>query len=167
MDEHKPVILDQTDTLSTMSGQHFRAGVVVVVRHPDGRQVLAFERVDAAGSWQLPQGGLEQGEEPIVAAWRELMEETGLGEGDVMARAEYPDWVAYEWPGDVIRDHGRDGKRRGQVQKWFVFDALRADIEPSPDGSEFVAWKWVDPDWLVANIVEWRRGAYERVLGSL
>jgi putative (di)nucleoside polyphosphate hydrolase len=153
--------------LNGVSGQHFRAGVVIVIRHPDGRQVLAFERADNGGSWQLPQGGLEQGEEPIVAAWRELMEETGLAESDVIARAEYPDWVAYEWPADVMRDHGRDGKRRGQVHKWFLFDALNAEIAPTPDGSEFVAWKWVDPDWLAANIVEWRRDAYERVLSSL
>ncbi len=149
-----------------MSGQHFRAGVVIVVRHPDHRQVLAFERGDSPGSWQFPQGGLEQGEEPIVGAWRELMEETGLGEADVVARAEYPEWVAYEWPAEVIRENGRNGRRRGQVQKWFFFDALRADIAPSPDGREFVAWRWVDPDWLVANIADWRRGAYERVLGS-
>ena len=79
------------------------------------------------------------GEEPIAAAWRELKEETGLGEADVIARVEYPEWVAYEWPPDVIRDHGHDGKRRGQVQKWFLFDALHADITPTPDGSEFVA----------------------------
>jgi putative (di)nucleoside polyphosphate hydrolase len=150
-----------------MSGQHFRAGVVIVVRHPDLRQVLAFERADAAESWQLPQGGLEQGEEPIVGAWRELMEETGLGEADVIARAEYPEWVAYEWPQDVIDEHGRGGKRRGQVQKWFLFDALSESIEPTPDGSEFVAWRWVERDWLVGNIVEWRRAAYERVLGTL
>ncbi len=115
----------------------------------------------------MPQGGLEQGEEPINAAWRELMEETGLGEADVIARVEFPEWVAYEWPDDVIREHGHDGRRRGQVQKWFLFDALRADIAPSPDGSEFVAWRWVDPTWLIANIVEWRRAAYERVLGTL
>ncbi len=149
-----------------MSGQHFRAGVVIVVRHPDRRQVLAFERGDSPGSWQFPQGGLEQGEEPIVGAWRELMEETGLGEADVVARAEHPEWVAYEWPAEVIRESGRNGRRRGQVQKWFFFDARSADIAPSPDGREFVAWRWVDPDWLVAHVADWRRGAYERVLGS-
>ena len=150
-----------------MSGQHFRAGVVIVIRHPDRRRVLAFERADSAGSWQFPQGGLQQGEEPIVGAWRELMEETGLGEADVVAHAEYPEWVAYEWPEEVIRESGRNGRRRGQVQKWFLFDALDAGITPVPDGREFVAWRWVDPDWLVANVTEWRRAAYQRVLGSL
>jgi putative (di)nucleoside polyphosphate hydrolase len=140
---------------------------VIVVRHPDLRRIMAFERADVPGSWQLPQGGLHKGEEPIVGAWRELMEETGLGEADVVARVEYPEWVAYEWPEDVIRARGSDGKRRGQVQKWFLFDALSADITPNPDGREFVAWRWVEREWLAANIVEWRRSAYERVLGSL
>src|SRR4249919_3103591 len=117
-----------------MSGQHFRAGVVIVIRHPDRRRVLAFERADSADSWQFPQGGLQQGEEPIVGAWRELMEETGLGEADVVAHAEYPEWVAYEWPEEVIRESGHNGRRRGQVQKWFLFDALNAGITPVPDG---------------------------------
>lgn len=147
--------------------QHFRAGVVIVVRHPDGRRVLAFERSDAAGSWQLPQGGLDTAEEPVEGAWRELMEETGLGEDHVVARAEYPDWVAYEWPADIMREHGKDGKRRGQVQKWFLFDALDAEVEPTPDGSEFVAWQWVEPDWLIAHVPDWRRDAYARVLSTL
>jgi putative (di)nucleoside polyphosphate hydrolase len=147
--------------------QHFRAGVVIVVRHPDGRQLLAFERSDSPDSWQLPQGGLDTGEEPIEGAWRELFEETGLGEEHVIARAEYPDWVAYEWPVDIMRVHGKDGKRRGQVQKWFLFDALHADIEPTPDGSEFVAWRWVEPEWLIAQVLDWRRPAYERVLRTL
>jgi putative (di)nucleoside polyphosphate hydrolase len=150
-----------------MGGQHFRAGVVIVVRHPDRRRVLAFERSDAADSWQLPQGGLDTGEEPIEGAWRELFEETGLNDHHVIARAEYPDWIAYEWPSEIMREHGKDGKRRGQVQKWFLFDALSPDIEPTPDGSEFVAWKWVEPEWLIAQVLDWRRPAYERVLLTL
>lgn len=147
-----------------MAGQHFRAGVVVVVRHPDRRRVLAFERADAAGSWQLPQGGIEPGEEPVEAAWRELHEETGLGEAEVIARAEYPEWVAYEWPADLRTG---DGRRRGQVQRWFLFDALDGAVEPRPDGSEFVAWQWVEPTWLIDHVIEWRRPAYRRVLESL
>jgi putative (di)nucleoside polyphosphate hydrolase len=154
-------------TVNWVSGQHFRAGVVVVVRHPNLREILAFERADTAGSWQLPQGGLWRGEEPIAGAWRELMEETGLGEADVIARAEYPEWVTYEWPEEVRRESGRDGKRRGQVQRWFLFEALHGDIAPNPDGSEFVAWKWVEPGWLMANVIDFRRPAYERVLGTL
>lgn len=153
--------------MAGVSGQHFRAGVVIVVRHPNLRDIMAFERADVAGTWQLPQGGLEQGEEPINAAWRELMEETGLGKNDVVARVEFPEWVAYEWPADVIRLHGRDGRRRGQIQRWFVFDALHPDVAATPDGSEFVSWKWVEPKWLIDNVVDFRRPAYQRVLGTL
>jgi putative (di)nucleoside polyphosphate hydrolase len=140
---------------------------VIVVRHPNLSEILAFERAEVAGSWQLPQGGLLRGEEPIAGAWRELMEETGLGEKDVVARVEYPEWVAYEWPEAVRLVHGRDGRRRGQVQKWFIFDALHADITPSPDGSEFVDWRWVEPSWMIENVVDFRRPAYQRVLGTL
>ena len=132
---------------------------MIVIRHPDLQRVLAFERADAADSWQLPQGGLETGEEPIEGAWRELEEETGLTEEHVIARAEYPDWVAYEWPLEIMREHGKDGRRRGQVQKWFLFDALSPDIVPTPDGSEFVAWRWVEPRCLIEQVLDWRRPA--------
>jgi putative (di)nucleoside polyphosphate hydrolase len=115
-----------------MAAQHFRAGVVIVVRHPDLRRVMAFERSDTAGSWQLPQGGLIDDEEPVEAAWRELFEETGMDERHVVARAEYPEWVAYEWPRDYAgkgrtpgQSDDRRGRRRGQVQKWFLFDVVR------------------------------------------
>jgi putative (di)nucleoside polyphosphate hydrolase len=157
-----------------MAAQHFRAGVVIVVRHPDLRRVMAFERSDAAGSWQLPQGGLIDDEEPVEAAWRELFEETGMDERHVVARAEYPEWVAYEWPRDYAgkgraprpSETGR-GRRRGQVQRWFLFDVLSDDVEPSPDGSEFVAWRWVEPVWLIDHVIDWRRAAYRRVLTTL
>ena len=150
-----------------MASHHFRAGVVVVVRHPSLRTILVFERADNPDSWQLPQGGLKVGETPEQAAWREMEEETGLTAADVIARAEYPEWLAYEWPADVQRDQGGVHQRIGQVQRWFLFDALSPDVEPTPDGREFVAWRWVEPEWLVEHVAPWRRPPYERVLRTL
>lgn len=142
-----------------MPSMHFRAGVVAVVVASSG-EVMAFERSDVPGQWQLPQGGIEPGETPAEAAWRELGEETGLGPGEVTLVEEYPEWTVYEWP-DRVR---QSGKRFGQAQRWFTFRVRDEAVVPTPDGEEFVAWKWVSREWLVDQIVEFRRGAYERVL---
>lgn len=149
-----------------MSGLFFRAGVVIVVRHPDLEHVMAFERLEPRGAWQLPQGGMNEGELPIDAAWRELMEETGLGPDHVDVLAEYPDWVAYEWP-EELRQVKNRRDRLGQVQRWFLFNATSPDIEPTPDGREFVDWKWVTPGWLIDHVPPFRHEAYIRVLGTL
>jgi putative (di)nucleoside polyphosphate hydrolase len=140
--------------------RHFRAGVVAVVERVDGT-ICAFERADAPGSWQLPQGGIDQGEEAIDAAWRELQEETGLTREQVDLVDEYGEWVAYSWPLEIAA--GRKGI--GQVQRWFTFRLRDDAIEPRPDGSEFVAWQWVDRQWLIDHVVPFRRAAYQRVLG--
>jgi len=145
-----------------MASPNFRAGVVIVVRGLDDR-LLAFERGDVPGQWQLPQGGLDMNETPAAAAWRELNEETGLGRADVQIVAEYPDWVTYEYPDELKSTKGR----LGQTHRWFLFDALRSDITPVPDGREFVAWQWVTREWLIESVVEFRRPGYELVLQSL
>jgi putative (di)nucleoside polyphosphate hydrolase len=142
-----------------MPSAHFRAGVVTVVVNDRG-EVLAFERSDVRGQWQLPQGGIDVGERPVEAAWRELDEETGLGPGDVELVGEHPDWTVYEWP-DHLREQGR---RLGQAHRWFTFRVRRADVEPAPDGDEFVDWRWADPRWLIDQVVEFRRPGYRRVL---
>lgn len=133
---------------------------MAVVERSDGL-VLAFERADAPGSWQLPQGGIEPGEEPRDTVWRELKEETGLTDADVSLAAEYPEWVPYEWPAEVTV--GRKGI--GQIQRWFTFTAQTDDITPTPDGSEFTNWKWVDRAWLIDHVIGFRSPAYRRVLG--
>ncbi len=150
-----------------MASSHFRAGVVIVVCHPVPGQVLAFERRDSPGNWQLPQGGLRVGELPIDGAWRELLEETGLGAEHVVLKSEHPEWLSYEWPPDVRAQKASARERLGQTQRWFVFEAINSDITPTPDGTEFVAWKWVQPRWLIDHVVEFRQRPYERVLGAL
>jgi putative (di)nucleoside polyphosphate hydrolase len=145
-----------------MASPHFRAGVVIVIRGLDDR-LMAFERADVPGHWQLPQGGLEPDEEPLQAAWRELAEETGLGPDDVMAVAEYPGWVLYEYPPELKSKKNR----LGQAHRWFLFDALRPDIQPKPDGDEFTAWQWVTREWMLENAVGFRRPGYELVLNVI
>src|SRR4051794_41864660 len=100
-----------------VSSQYFRAGVVIVVRHPNGREVMAFERVDIRGSWQLPQGGMHRGEEPEAAAWREVKEEAGLGEGGVVVGDQSPEGGADEGAAPGVEGDGRGGRRGGPGPK--------------------------------------------------
>ena len=137
---------------------HFRANVVAVVTNAKGR-VMAFERTDLPGQWQLPQGGVDEGESPVQAAWRELEEETGLSADDVELVDEYADWTAYEWPSGP-----RKNGRMGQVQRWFIFRVRHDDVQPEPDGVEFSAWKWAKREWLVEQVVDFRQPSYRRVL---
>ena len=140
---------------------HFRAGVVAVVTDTQGR-IMAFERSDLPGQWQLPQGGIDVGEEPRAAAWRELGEETGLGPEEVELVAEHSRWTTYEWPVRVRNG----GKRLGQVHRWFTFRVLDDAVEPTPDGFEFRSWRWVTAEWHIDNVADVRRDSDTEVLGG-
>lgn len=139
---------------------------MIAIRHPHTHEVLAFQRADTPDTWQLPQGGMKAGEEPLEAAWRELLEETGLGGVEVEFVGEHPEWLVYQWPQEVQRAKGGIHHRIGQAQRWFTFHARSGDILPTPDGSEFVAWKWVTAEWLIDHVPAWRRPPYQIVLGQ-
>lgn len=133
---------------------------MAVRRGPD--QVLAFERGDVAGAWQLPQGGIDLGETPEQAAWRELAEETGLGPEQVRLLGTHPRWTVYELPNPARVDG-----RLGQVHRWYLFEVIDDDVVPTPDGREFVDWRWMSAGDLIDTVVGFRRPAYEEVLGGL
>jgi putative (di)nucleoside polyphosphate hydrolase len=142
--------------LEARPATYFRAGVGVIVLRDDG-EVLAFERRGAPGHWQLPQGGIEAGEEVADAARRELLEETRLGPEDVELVDEHDGWIAYQLPpGDASVKHGL-----GQVQRWFVA-RLRDGYDPAtfrPTG-ELVRARWMAMDDLVAATAPFRRPTY-------
>ena len=137
----------------------FRAGVIVVVEHSDGR-VLACERSDVRGAWQLPQGGIDDGETPVAAAWRELEEETGLTTQEVSLRAMSESWTIYEFP----EGHKRLQSYLGQVHRWFRFAVLSDEVEPTIDGDEFVDWAWMTASDLANTVAPFRKPGYEAML---
>jgi putative (di)nucleoside polyphosphate hydrolase len=136
----------------------FRANVGLVVLDPAGK-VLLLRREDHQEAWQLPQGGLELGETPTEAAWRELAEETGLSGDDVELGKVMDHWLGYELP-----EHLRSAKTdRGQVQLWHIFRLTRADPRVIP-GTEFTEYRWADWDDAIANAVPFRQPIYRQVL---
>ena len=143
-----------------MSKPHFRAGVVTVVGRGDGC-LLAFERVDRPGQWQLPQGGLGRGEEHLDAAWRELREETGLTPDEVRLVREHEVLTVYELPVALQRSG-----RLGQVHRWYFFEVRHDEVEPRVDGREFANWRWMTVHDLVEQVVDFRRPSYRMVLGG-
>lgn len=131
-----------------------------MVRRGDGK-VLAFERTDVSGEWQLPQGGLENGEDHRAAAWRELAEETGLTDSEVRLVDEYDGFTVYMWPPEMRRNG-----RLGQVHRWFFFELHDERVVPTPDGREFRDWAWIEPAELIDRVVAFRRSPYRQVLGG-
>jgi NTP pyrophosphohydrolases including oxidative damage repair enzymes len=117
--------------------------------------------------WQMPQGGIDKGEDPLAAAYRELYEETGIRTVSLLGQSR--DWINYDLPPHLI-GIGLKGRYRGQTQRWFAFrfegDEAEIRINPPPGGhaAEFDAWAWKPMDELPGLIVPFKRAVYDRVV---
>ena len=143
----------------------YRPCVGVMIRNADGHVFVGQRNDHYEHAWQMPQGGVDAGEDPREAALREMWEETGIEPGLVRVVAETEDWLLYDLPPELLGKIWK-GKYRGQKQKWFLLDFQGTDeqVNIDTDHPEFSAWKWLPPSDLVANIVPFKREVYERVL---
>lgn len=129
-------------------------------------QVFAGQRLDSnLDAWQMPQGGIEKGEDPEQAALRELEEETGIPADAVEVLAQTADWIPYDLPHHLVPKLWK-GRFRGQKQRWFLMRFLGDDalINIQTAEPEFARWCWLQPEELLSRIVPFKRETYAQVI---
>ena len=140
--------------------EFFRANIGIILINDSGH-VLALERCDIPGGWQMPQGGIDKGEDILIAAKRELYEETKIDSAKkTVFLGQHPDWLVYQLP-KPSKKHGL-----GQVQKWtlFLFEGEDADIDlEGTEPKEFCAYKWTTLRELSNDAVWFRKGIYREL----
>ena len=150
----------------------YRPCVGVMLLNRDGLVWIGrrFEKQNDEGRgqwWQMPQGGIDRGEDPKIAVLRELAEETSVTSAEVIAEA--PRWYSYDLPEHLIGKSWK-GKYRGQTQKWFAlrFTGEDSEVDLAPPGhkQEFDAWRWAPMDEIVDLTIPFKRQVYARVIAA-
>ena len=143
-----------------------RIGVVIIVLNKNN-QVFVGKRKDNPGDkWQMPQGGVNEGEDYITAMKRELSEETSISSIKILKELEKI--YQYELPENLIGIIWR-GKYRGQKQKWFIarFVGKESEINLNTKHAEFIDWKWIEPKLLPEVIVNFKKDLYLNLLKEI
>ena len=140
----------------------YRSCVGLMVFNKIG-QVFCGQRLDnKAEAWQLPQGGIDEGETPIEAGFRELKEETSIVNVEFVS--EYPEWLNYDIPLPLANDLW-EGKFRGQTQRWllFSFTGIDNEININTAHPEFKNWEWINPTQLPLKAISFKQEIYSKI----
>jgi len=143
----------------------YRPCVGVMMINPQGL-IFAAQRIDSpTPAWQMPQGGIDEGENPGVAALRELEEEISVPPALVAPLAESQDWLNYDLPHDLVPRIWK-GRFRGQKQRWFLMRYLGQDdqINLATEHPEFSEWRWIGAQDMLDSIVPFKRATYRQVI---
>jgi len=149
-------------TAKAIDNRPFRHCVGIFLINSEGK-IFVGARNDLPGDhWQMPQGGIDDGETPAMAALRELEEEIGTDKAEIISA--YENWIYYRLPPELSKI-AWNGRFQGQKQKWFALRFLGSDVDINieTDHPEFRAWKWIDLDQLSNTTVEFKRAAYEEI----
>jgi putative (di)nucleoside polyphosphate hydrolase len=141
----------------------YRSSVGMVIFSREGLVLLA-ERIGSADSWQMPQGGIDEGEDPELAVFREMEEEIGTRNAKIIGQVD--EWLYYDFPAHTAQKLF-EGKYRGQRQKWIAMRFLGEDSDINLEAHshpEFSRWKWVPFTELMKYVVPFKRTVYERVM---
>tara|TARA_B100000214_G_scaffold348031_1_gene299821 strand:- start:2282 stop:2755 length:474 start_codon:yes stop_codon:yes gene_type:complete len=143
-----------------------RLGVGAIVLNNKNRVFVGKRKDNPVDKWQMPQGGVNEGEKLVEAMKRELEEETGIK--NIKILKEIDGWSEYELPENLLGKIWK-GKYRGQKQKWFVVKFLGKDneIDLKTSNNEFIEWKWLDIESLPGVIVEFKKKVYEELLPKI
>ena len=142
----------------------YRLGVGLVIIN-DQLEIFTGRRLDNTKAWQMPQGGIDNNEIPLEAAYREMYEETGIKKSKVTLLKQTKTWYRYDLPQE-IQNKFWEGKFRGQSQKWFLFKFIGTefDINIETKYQEFSDWKWSKKTEMLDSIVPFKRSLYQSVL---
>ena len=131
----------------------------------NNKEILVGKRIDhPSGFWQMPQGGIDEYENPEEAVWREMMEEIGTNNVTLIKISNQ--WLNYDIPNDTLKTLPWGHKYKGQTQKWFAFKftGKDEDINVRTTNPEFSEWKWINYQDIVDKIVPFKRSVYSKIL---
>ena len=143
----------------------YRPCVGICLVNDDGL-IFAGKRIDnRSEAWQMPQGGIDEGEDAVTACFREMAEEIGTDNAELVA--EYPDWLDYDIP-EPLANKLWHGTYRGQSQKWMLlrYRGADSDINIETDIPEFESWQWMAPEQLVQLAVPFKKDVYQALMAE-